>query len=63
MTLVIDYAYEKALYFTICNFAGMIITGNCIAMVIRILEPTYSLEESAHGFAACWDTLLFGGRE
>jgi len=41
----------------------MIIIGNCIAMVIRILEPSNSLEESAHGFAACWDTLLFGGRE
>ncbi|CAL1678014.1 unnamed protein product [Lasius platythorax] len=39
----------------------VIITGNCIAMIIRIVEPSNSLEESAHGFAACWDTLLFGG--
>ncbi|KAM0727680.1 Two pore calcium channel protein 1 [Formica fusca] len=39
----------------------VIITGNCIAMIIRIIEPSSSLEESAHGFAACWDTLLFGG--
>ncbi|KAL6441388.1 hypothetical protein ACFW04_003544 [Cataglyphis niger] len=39
----------------------VIITGNCIAMIIRIIEPSSSLVESAHGFAACWDTLLFGG--
>lgn len=41
----------------------VIIIGNCIAMIIRIIEPSGSLEESAHGFAACWDTLLFGGRK
>ncbi|KYN42644.1 Two pore calcium channel protein 1 [Trachymyrmex septentrionalis] len=37
----------------------MIIIGNCIAMIIRIFEPSNCLEKSVHAFAACWDTLLF----
>lgn len=45
------------------NFPGIIIASNCVAMVVRIIEPSNSLVESAHEFAACWDTLLFGGRE
>ncbi|XP_012535254.1 two pore calcium channel protein 1 isoform X1 [Monomorium pharaonis] len=51
---VIKWPYFETLVCTI-------IVGNCIAMIIRILEPSNSLEESVHGFAACWDTLLFGG--
>jgi len=45
------------------NITDIIIASNCIAMIIRIIEPSKSLLESAHEFAACWDTLLFGGRE
>ncbi|XP_014475943.1 PREDICTED: two pore calcium channel protein 1-like isoform X1 [Dinoponera quadriceps] len=37
------------------------IIGNCVAIIARIIEPSDSLEESAHGFAASWDTLVFGG--
>jgi len=48
---------------TVRNFAGVVIIGNGIAMIIRILQPSSSLMESVHEFAACWDTLLFGGRE
>lgn len=55
------YIREKISFLTICNFADTIIFGNCIAMIVRLVEPSSSLEASAHGFAACWDTLLFGG--
>ncbi|KAG7205135.1 hypothetical protein KM043_005505 [Ampulex compressa] len=44
--------FETLVYITII--------GNGIAMTIRILQPNHSLLDSAHGFAACWDTLLFG---
>ena len=30
-------------------------------MVCRLFQPENELETSAHLFAACWDTLLFGG--
>ncbi|XP_066600553.1 two pore calcium channel protein 1-like [Prorops nasuta] len=45
--------FETIVYITI--------VGNGIAMVARILEPSKYLEYSAHRFAACWDTVLFGG--
>lgn len=59
MTLARKSLISHHLYNVIID---VIIIGNCIAMIIRIIEPN-SLEESAHGFAACWDTLLFGGRK
>ncbi|XP_015608738.1 two pore calcium channel protein 1 isoform X2 [Cephus cinctus] len=37
------------------------IIGNAVAMLVRLIQPFDSLQESAHAFAACWDTLLFGG--
>ncbi|XP_012232885.1 two pore calcium channel protein 1-like isoform X2 [Linepithema humile] len=39
----------------------VIIVGNGIAMIIRIVQPSSSIAESVYRFAACWDTLLFGG--
>ncbi|XP_020294298.1 two pore calcium channel protein 1-like [Pseudomyrmex gracilis] len=39
----------------------VIIAGNSIAMIIRIIEPSNNLEESVYKFAASWDTILFGG--
>jgi len=55
---------SRMLYISLLvNIADIIIASNCIAMIIRIIEPSTSLVESAHDFAACWDTLLFGGRE
>ncbi|KAH0955047.1 hypothetical protein HN011_005174 [Eciton burchellii] len=53
------HAFIKWLYFE--TLVYIIIASNCIAMIIRIIEPSKSLVESAHEFAACWDTLLFGG--
>lgn len=38
-----------------------VIIGNGIAMVCRLIQPESDREKSAHLFAACWDTLLFGG--
>lgn len=29
-------------------------------MIIRLIQPSENLKMSAHKFAACWDTLLFG---
>ncbi|XP_046418336.1 two pore calcium channel protein 1-like isoform X1 [Neodiprion fabricii] len=35
------------------------IIGNGVAMVVRLIEPSTSLQQSAHAFAASWDTFLF----
>jgi hypothetical protein len=32
-------------------------------MVCRLIQTEPDREKSAHLFAACWDTLLFGGRK
>lgn len=63
MTRVNYLGLKEASCIAIRNFAGVIIVGNGIAMIIRIIQPSDSLVESVHGFAACWDTFLFGGRE
>ncbi|XP_011298862.1 two pore calcium channel protein 1-like isoform X1 [Fopius arisanus] len=36
------------------------IVANGVAMFIRLFQSNADLIESAHRFAACWDTLLFG---
>ncbi|XP_012251798.1 two pore calcium channel protein 1-like isoform X2 [Athalia rosae] len=36
-----------------------VIIGNGVAMVARLIEPASSLQQSAHAFAASWDTFLF----
>ncbi|XP_043497418.1 two pore calcium channel protein 1-like isoform X1 [Polistes fuscatus] len=38
----------------------IIIIGNGIAMIIRLIQPSENIQISIHKFAACWDTLLFG---
>ncbi|OXU24398.1 hypothetical protein TSAR_012887 [Trichomalopsis sarcophagae] len=50
----ISWAYFETLVY------GVII-GNGIAMIFRLLQPESDRLRSAHLFAACWDTLLFGG--
>lgn len=37
----------------------VLIVGNFIAMIMRILEPADNLEESARNFSASWDTYIF----
>ncbi|XP_011497956.1 PREDICTED: two pore calcium channel protein 1-like isoform X3 [Ceratosolen solmsi marchali] len=50
----IAWPYFETLVYTV-------IIGNGIAMVCRLIQTEPNREKSAHLFAACWDTLLFGG--
>ncbi|XP_012287108.1 two pore calcium channel protein 1 isoform X2 [Orussus abietinus] len=46
-------------YFEVIVYTAII--GNGISMLARLVQPNESVQESVHMFAACWDTLLFGG--
>ncbi|XP_033207244.1 two pore calcium channel protein 1-like isoform X2 [Belonocnema kinseyi] len=52
--IAISWPYFESLIYAV-------IVGNGIAMVVRLLEPIESRLDSAHKFAACWDSFLFGG--